>query len=831
MMHPRSQWLTWPTLRRGLVLPAAGLALFAEHLVADLRGQTQGAGSPPAAAWDLFILAAILFAVATWPVPALHPGTAPPPWRTWRMLRRPAWFLAPLGLAVLCALGAVPLFLAVITTPPDKIPAEPANTGAWLLWIAALLLFGAAFVAWERQAPASLEGAPAGPAGDRLPQRVEWLVMAGLGAAALLLRLPNLDTVPPGLWFDEAQNGLVAQSLLAPGAAHPPFILNLTQMGALPFYILGLVLKFFGPTVWPLRLLPALSGSALAPLVYLLGARLYGWRAGLAAAGLLTVSAWNITFSRFGMVSLVTVALDVAVYLCAAQAIRSGRLGYFAGTGVLLGLALQMYYVARLVPIVLVLVLAHQVITTRGRLLRALGGGILVCALGAILAFLPVVLFSLQKPADFGGRVSQVSVFNPENTGGDPNAMRTNVIKHALMFNCAGDLNPRHNLPGAPMLDDLTAALFIVGLGLCVLRAWRWQYFFPVAWFGASIAGGILSLPFEAPQSHRTLENSVVTAALAGIVLGEFWQMLTRPVGAAPASAPAAAGAPGGAGRAFWRPSRAARPRTTLPTRKHPAPVVNTPAPGAGPRAPWVRWAIGGAGILAFVALVASTTIPRYFSVQAQTRDVWNEMYAPQLETARVLRDAAPADDVYISAVLMDLPPQHYLAPNANGQEWPGIGAIPLAAAPGHNLVLVLDPRDAADISTLVQIYPHATFQLLRAPASPDPLLYTVRIPAEDIAGLQGVRASRYDAGATTPREDASQPNFQYDWAQAGGKPGTLRLAATLRVDAFGTYAFDWQPAGPVQPDALAVDGYPVLPGGRLPLAIGLHSIVATDTE
>src|SRR5207237_6775463 len=134
-------------------------------------------------------------------------------------------------------------------------------------------------------------------------------------------------------------------------------------------------LERFGTEVWQLRLLPALAGSLIVPMLYLLGARLYGWRVGLAAAGLLAVSSWNITFSRFGMDSMFTVALDVAVYLCMVQALRTGRLGYYAGAGVLLGLALQMYYVARLVPVVLVVVLLHRLITERARLVRAIRSG------------------------------------------------------------------------------------------------------------------------------------------------------------------------------------------------------------------------------------------------------------------------------------------------------------------------------------------------------------------------------------------------------------------------------------------------------------------------
>ena len=120
-----------------------------------------------------------------------------------------------------------------------------------------------------------------------------------------------------------------------------------------------------------------------------------------------------------------------------------------------------------------------------------------------------------SNPQLYNARTESVSVFSTQNSP-DNAALKvnldSNVKRHALMFNWQGDGNGRHNLNGSPNLDWITAALFFVGLASCLFRVWRWQYAFPLVWFLADMSGGVFSLPFEAPQSHRTLEDSIVVA-------------------------------------------------------------------------------------------------------------------------------------------------------------------------------------------------------------------------------------------------------------------------------------------------------------------------------
>ena len=62
------------------------------------------------------------------------------------------------------------------------------------------------------------------------------LLILVFGAA---MRLWNLAGVPEGVWFDEAQNGLVANRILTDPGFKPVYIGDLTQLPALFFYYIA----------------------------------------------------------------------------------------------------------------------------------------------------------------------------------------------------------------------------------------------------------------------------------------------------------------------------------------------------------------------------------------------------------------------------------------------------------------------------------------------------------------------------------------------------------------------------------------------------------------
>src|SRR4029077_7617826 len=79
-----------------------------------------------------------------------------------------------------------------------------------------------------------------------------------------------------------------------------------------------------------------------------------------------------------------------------------------------------------------------------------------------------------------------------------------------------------------PMLDEVTGALFILGLVLALAYFRRWEYALPVFWVPIIALAGILSISWEAPQSHRAADEVTAVALLAALPLAVLWRAADR---------------------------------------------------------------------------------------------------------------------------------------------------------------------------------------------------------------------------------------------------------------------------------------------------------------
>ncbi|MCX6021358.1 MAG: glycosyltransferase family 39 protein, partial [Chloroflexi bacterium] len=171
-----------------------------------------------------------------------------------------------------------------------------------------------------------------------------WAALAAITALALALRLVWLESLPFGVWFDEALIGLEAAK-----AAHNPGFRPLYSQGtsspAVFIYAVAASLGAFGQEAGPLRLVSALAGTLTAPMFGLLLRELTGRRAALAGAFLMATARWDLTFSRLAMQGATTPLFACLTLWLLLSGLRRGSLVRLALAGVTAGFGL-LYYTA-----------------------------------------------------------------------------------------------------------------------------------------------------------------------------------------------------------------------------------------------------------------------------------------------------------------------------------------------------------------------------------------------------------------------------------------------------------------------------------------------------
>lgn len=652
-----------------------------------------------------------------------------------------------------------------------------ANTALFLWAVSVPLLLAAAWlrdgrpgvrVAWRREAPALV-------------------ALGALLAVGAIIRLLWLDHEPYGFWWDEAFGSLVSEHLLRDSTYRPVFVDFPGSGPALYPYLGALAFKLLGASQLAWRLPAALGGVAGIAAAYLAGRALYGRAAGLLAAAILTTLPWQVTFSREvieGQVWSVTFDMFAMAFLVAALRKRSWLAAALGGVS--LGLGLNTYYASQAMAAVLALALVlFWLRRPRAAFRPTLLLG-LAFAAGVLWTVSPLAEFALQHPDQFSQRTQMLSIFTEMRDAHSSAPLVGNIEKHLLMFNLQGDHNPRHNYPNAPELNVILAGLAVLGMGVCLARARRPEYLLLPCWWAVMLAGGVLSISSEAPQSLRTLDEVNVMALLAALPLGLAVQ---------------AAG-----GR--WRSSAIVR---------------------AGHVSGLRRFAPAGA-LLAVTALVVASgviDVHRYFIVQQHDASVIAEHSIMPTIVARQVDTLPPGTTIYMDERVINEPTIQFLAPQITKETPFALDLLPFRAAVPTAVYLGTDDQTA--LALLHAYYPQATLQNLGGFYGNPPVMEGVLLQPTDIAGIQGVRAS-YTAAAGGAATTRTEPTLEVRGDRLPvAAPARAHLQSVLEAPTYGAYALQLQ--GPADA-TLRLDDTTIRAGEpvQVTLATGPHALDLTAT-
>ena len=599
-----------------------------------------------------------------------------------------------------------------------------------------------------------------------------WVALGGILLFALILRLYNLDGFPPGLWFDEADNIDRARFIAEDPSRTPVYVPsnNLPSFFLLP---IALIIKFAGISITTARLVAVAFGVAGVAAMFLMVRHMSGTAMGLVAAFLTAVMRWDINWSRIGMHGITAPFFAALTAWLTYRAIDKGRALDFALAGASLGLGMWFYAAYRMFALVVAFVLLHALVFgSRGR--RRLLVNIGVMALFSLIVTLPVLQFAATNSDEFFKRTQSTSIFAHVDEGDETRALIENFTKHLRMFHIEGDPNGRHNIPGAPMLDLVSGLLMLAGLAVSVSR-WRNAAFIALpVWVVMMIMPGVLTLPWEGPQSLRSITVIPAVIALIAIAFGFVWDK-----------------------------ARSSR----LPVAR-----------------------VGTAALIAaLLVVIAYTNIQAYFGEQANNPEVYAAYSTDETLMARDMAEQVTRG--YSPLVSRQF--RHSLVASLFGHRFPRqtIAApanIPLDPAQVWlGAAIYLEPRESGFYDTLRAYYPDADFREVRPPVGGDVLYYSAYISRPQLEAAQGLVERRMMVDGEVI-EGVKRETESVWMLEASGEdmPFDVEWTGTLHITHAGEYDFALESDSPA---TVTLDGTVILDEGRTQVkvvpSVGLHAL------
>ncbi|MEM0359991.1 MAG: glycosyltransferase family 39 protein [Candidatus Diapherotrites archaeon] len=364
--------------------------------------------------------------------------------------------------------------------------------------------------------------------------------LAAIVLFSFALRTFSLGSVPPGLYCDEASNGFNAYSILISGHdEHGAFLpLYFEAFGEFknPVFIYSAVpfVAAFGLSVFSIRLVSAFYATLTVLAVFFLARKMFGEKAGFAAAALLAISPWHLVFSRIAFEAITMPFFFVSGFFFLIKTKEHFNFAFISAA--CFALAVYSYGIAYIfVPVFL---LGFAVIY-RKTIKESLKGYAIFLILFLLLVS-PLFLEYLSSSEHISavkGRAIASSLFNEgfvERYAKEHSIDKSAVFQSLYPKNylsyyqpeflfVEGDRNLRHAVPHEGVLHWFQLPLILIGIILCI-REHKEQHFLLLFWLAVFPIAAASSI--EQPHALRAITAIPVFELVCAIALAFLWEKL-----------------------------------------------------------------------------------------------------------------------------------------------------------------------------------------------------------------------------------------------------------------------------------------------------------------
>ena len=338
---------------------------------------------------------------------------------------------------------------------------------------------------------------------------------------ALGLRAWQMSQFPNTYSGDEGSAGLFAVELLD-GKANNLFSLGWFSFPALYFAVQSAAITLLGQTIEAVRLTSAVAGALTVVAVYWLGRAMFDRTTAVLAALYLAASHYHIHMSRIALNNVWDGLFGTLAILGLWYGWKTGRRAGFILCGLALGLGQYFYVSIRPLPLMFLLWAAAAFVAQRAQF-RDRFHGLVLAALIAVVVFLPLGLYFVDKPDEFQAPMNRVTILgsSPEAVtarGGRPtiDIVLDNAINGLLGFTHE-PLRLLYN-PGSPLLLAGAAMLFLLGI-LWALLNFDLRYLLLLLPLLAVVISNAISQ--DSPASQRYVLAMPLVALFVALPLGQ----------------------------------------------------------------------------------------------------------------------------------------------------------------------------------------------------------------------------------------------------------------------------------------------------------------------